>query len=121
MLPLALDSGQNVTLAVAVLVVASLAMIVTACYAIYRQSESRKEITEAATNVSGKVGSAIDALSVRGSEEARVQPPDPGDFVRSLADLAAKLAALSPPVAALVVSVIPLFLAATLVGIQLFR
>jgi Flp pilus assembly protein TadB len=115
MIPVALTSAQNVTLAVAVLVAASLAMIATACYAIYRQSESRKEITEAATKMSDEVSSSL------APSDAGIQPPDPSDFVRSLGDFASKLAALSPPVAALVVSVIPLFLAAVLVGIQLFK
>jgi hypothetical protein len=91
-----------------------------AYFAFQRQKETRNLIEKAALDLTGSAKSRLDSGARASPEDETTAAADlsgAADYVRALADLAAKLAGLTPPVAALLISTILFLFAATLAAI----
>lgn len=93
-----------------------LAQIGFAFFAFGRQRRTQEKIEQAAVGLTDSVKEKI-ASGKGDQEEAPSDFAGAADYLRSLADLAAKLGGLTPPVAALLISTILFFFAATLAAI----
>jgi hypothetical protein len=72
---------------------------------------------ETRAKIEGAVGRVTSALTGEANAELVSAP----DYVRALAELAEKLAKVSPPVAALLIATLPFFFAAALVSIYVLQ
>jgi hypothetical protein len=96
-----------------------LAQIGFAFFAFGRQRATQENIEQAAVGLTDSVKAKFSSGQVGegDQEDASSDLAGAADYVRSLADLAAKLGGLTPPVAALLISTILFFFAATLAAI----
>lgn len=97
-----------------------LAQIGFAFFAFQRQKTTQNEIEKAAVNLTDSVKARFAAgwpEEHTDQESAYADLPGAAEYVRALAELAAKLGALTPPVAALLISTILFFFAAALAAV----
>ena len=113
-----MKTSETVSLAVFLLSLGGLATIGFAFFAFHRARKSQEKIEGALERVSGEAETAVRAAAA-GDEPPAIAGV--ADYVRALGDLAEKLAKLSPPVAALLVSTIPFLFAATIVVVDILH
>lgn len=98
-----------------------LAQIGFAFFAFVRQKSTQTEIEQAAVALTDSVKDRFASgwpIARAEQEHAYADLPGAADYIRSLADLAAKLGSLTPPVAALLISTILFFFAAALAAVS---
>ena len=127
MLPLALSSSQNLTLVVVLLAVGGLTLMVIADR-LYGARPFEEEIETALTELTESVKQAVEAGASAAAPEAEAIGQGPhaavigaSEYLKALAETAARVNEPRPPAMALVAAMIPFALAAALVGIDLFR
>ena len=121
-----MSGSQTLTIVALLCCLDGIGMLGFAFYAFQRHAEIRRKIEAAVADTTAAVTESLKeplaspptppAGSGAAGQETGMMPA--ADYVRALGDLAEKLAKLSPPIAALLVSTILFFLAATLGSIE---
>ncbi len=122
MIPVALSTTQNLTLLIVLLAIAGL-LIMTFAYYAFREQGLQERLEQSITDLTESVKANIDKSQggATATEDVQVAFSGAAEYLKAMAELAEKLAALKPPVAALLISTVPFSLAAALLGIELLR